>query len=94
MSLRNDDLCNFLDLWYFSDFLAIFWLFDNLDKSTTVSSALPPLLTTSSVPSSVKAKFDNPVVFNIKVSSAAIHLKTLESELFVRINTLIKKVEL
>ena len=47
----------------------------NLDEFTTVSSALPPPPTTSSVPSSLRAKFDNPVVFNIEVPGATIHLK-------------------
>ena len=49
--------------------------FDNLDKSTTVSSALLPPPTTSSVRSSLGVKSDNSVVFNIEVSGAAIHLK-------------------
>ena len=59
----------------------VFWTFDDsstfddLDKSTTVSSALPPLPTTSSIPSSLGAKFDDPVVFNTEVSGAAIYLK-------------------
>ena len=49
--------------------------FDDLDKSTTVSSALPPPSTTSSVPSFLGAKSDDPVVFNTEVNGAAIHLK-------------------
>ena len=53
----------------------IFRLFDNLDESTTISSALPIFSTTSSVSSSLGAKLDDPVIFNIEVSSAAIHLK-------------------
>ena len=59
--------------------LTILRLFDDLDESTTVSSALPPPLTTSLVPSSLGAKSDNPVVFNIEVSGVAIHLKPLGS---------------
>ena len=55
--------------------LEVFRLFDDLDKSTTVLSALPLPPTTSSVPSSLGAKSDDPVVFNIEVSGAAIHLK-------------------
>ena len=52
-----------------------FSTFDNLNKSTTVSSALPLLLTTSSVFSFLGAKSDDLVVFNIEVSALGIHLK-------------------
>ena len=60
--------------------MTILRLFDNLDKSTTVLSALPPPPTTSLVPSSLRAKLDDPVVFNIEVSGVAIYLKPLESK--------------
>ena len=59
----------------------VFWTFDDsstfddLDKSTTVSSVLPSPPTTSSVLSSFGAKFDDPILFNIEVSGVAIHLK-------------------
>ena len=56
----------------------VFRLFDDLDASTTVSSALPPPPTTSSF-SALNAfgadNPDDPVVFNIEVSGAAILLK-------------------
>ena len=56
----------------------VFRLFDDLDESTTVSSALPPPPTTSSF-SALNAfgadNPDDPVVFNIEVSGAAILLK-------------------
>ena len=67
----------FATFWAFEVFwfLTIFQLFDDLDESTTVSSALLPPPTTSSIPSFLKAKFDNPVIFNIEVNGAAIHLK-------------------
>ena len=55
--------------------LTILRLFDNLDKCTTISSALLPPPTTSSVPSFLGAKSDDPVIFNIEVSGTAIHLK-------------------
>ena len=60
----------------FSDFS--FFNFLHLDKSTTVSLALPPLSTTSlqSALNSFRAKSsDDFVVFNIEVSDAAILLK-------------------
>ena len=69
-------------------FRPTFRLFDDLDESTTVSLALPPIPTTSSVPSSLGAKSDDPVVFNIEVSGAAIHLKPLGSKLPVGITTM------
>ena len=55
----------------FTNFQAfeVFWLltiprlFDGLDESTIVLSALSPPLTTSSIPSSLGAKSDDPVVF-------------------------------
>ena len=75
MFLRTDDFCNFSGLWGFLDFLTIILLYDNLDESTTVSSTLPSPPTTSLISTSLGANFDDPVVFNIKVSSAAIHLK-------------------
>ena len=53
----------------------IFRLFDNLDESTTVLSVLPLPRTTSLIPSSLRAKSDDPVIFNIDVSGTAIHLK-------------------
>ena len=53
----------------------ILQLFD-LDESTTVSLALLPPLTTSSVLSPLAVKFDDPVIFNIKVSGATIYLKS------------------
>ena len=49
----------------FFQLLKIPWLFDNLDESTTVLSALPPLPKISSVPSSLRAKSDDPVIFKI-----------------------------
>ena len=55
--------------------LTILWLFDNLDESTTVSSALPLSPTISSVPSSLGVKSDDPIVFNNEVSGIAIYLK-------------------
>ena len=55
--------------------LTILWLFDNLDKSTTVSLSLLPLPTISSIIKSLGAKFDDLVVFNIEISGAAIYLK-------------------
>ena len=74
---RSSELMIFATFQAFEVFrlLTIPRLFDDLDKSTTVSSALPPLPTTSSVPSSLGAKSDDPVVFNIEISSAAIHPK-------------------
>ena len=58
--------------------LTILRLFDDLDESTTISSALPPPPTTSSF-SALNAfgadNPDDPVVFNIEVSGAAILLK-------------------
>ena len=68
-------LATFQAFEVFRTFLTILRLFDNIDESTTVSSALPPLSTTSSISSSFGAKSDDVVVFNIGVSSAAIHLK-------------------
>ena len=73
--------------------LTILRLSDDLDESTTVSLALPPPLTTSSVPSSLGAKSDDPVVFNIEVSGAAIHLKPLGSKSPVGITTATRRVE-
>ena len=58
----------------------VFRLFDDSDKSTTVSSALTLPPTTSSVSRSLGAKCDDLVVFNIEVSGAAIHLKSVESK--------------
>ena len=55
--------------------LTIPQLFDDLDKSTIVSSAVPSPPITSSILSSLGAKSDDPVVFNIEISGAAIHLK-------------------
>ena len=50
-------------------------LFNDLDESTTISSALLPTPTISSVPSSLGAKSDDLVIFNIEVSGATIYLK-------------------
>ena len=74
--------------------LAIFQLFDNLDESTTVLSALPLPSTTSSVLSSLGAKTDDPVIFNNEVSGTTIHLKPLGSKPPpVGIDTLTRKVK-
>ena len=74
--------------------MRFFRLFDDLDESTTVSSALLSPRTTSSVPSSIRAKSDNLVVFNIEVSGAAIHLKLLGSKLLIGIDISIRRIEL
>ena len=55
--------------------LTILQFFDDLDEFTTVSSALPLFQRTPSVPSSLGAKSDDPVVFNNEISGAAIYLK-------------------
>ena len=74
---RSPEPMTFATLQIFEVFrlLTILRLFDDLDESTTVSSALPSPPTTSSVSSSLGAKSDDPVVFNIEVSGAAIYLK-------------------
>ena len=88
--LKSSKLMTFATLQAFE----VFQLFDDSDESTTVLSALPPPLTTSSVPSSLGAKSDDPIVFNIEVSGAAIHLKSLESKPPpVRIDTLTRRLK-
>ena len=55
--------------------LTILGFFDDLDKSTTVLSALPLPSTTSLVSSSLGAKSNDPVILNNEINGAAIHLK-------------------
>ena len=77
---RSSEPMTFATLQAFEVFrlLTIHRLFDNLDESTTISSALPPSPTTSlflALNAFGANNLDDPIVFNIEVSDAAILLK-------------------